>query len=112
MSQFEDKTCYISSFCVSQKDMFESIKRVTGTTDNDWKISHEEHVERFERAKALLASGERRAVGMMMYTRIMYPDGDGDSEAKSSNKLLGLPQEDLDEFTKLGVEAGKSGKKY
>ena len=45
------------------------------------------------------------------YARIFYPNGDGDFESKwgTSNKLLGLPKEDLDEATKRIVEMVDSG---
>jgi len=33
--------------------------------------------------------------------------GDGDASAKSDNALLGLPREDLDEWTKAAIEIGK-----
>jgi hypothetical protein len=36
LSQFRNGSIYISSFRLSQGDMFESVKRVTGTTDADW----------------------------------------------------------------------------
>jgi len=35
LSQFRNDSIYISSFRVSQRDMFESVKRVTGTTEFD-----------------------------------------------------------------------------
>ena len=41
-----------------------------------------------------------------MYTRVFYPDGGGDFEASRGlqNDVLGLPKEDLDEFTKIAVQ--------
>ncbi|KAG8169868.1 hypothetical protein KVR01_000613 [Diaporthe batatas] len=40
-------TLYTSSFLVSQKDMLESVKRVTGTTDADWTVTREDSGERY-----------------------------------------------------------------
>ncbi|KAK4212227.1 hypothetical protein QBC37DRAFT_388956 [Rhypophila decipiens] len=40
-AQYRNKPVYVSSFLVSQRDMFESVKRVTGTVDEDWKITSE-----------------------------------------------------------------------
>ncbi|KAF4618135.1 hypothetical protein G7Y89_g14973 [Cudoniella acicularis] len=38
LSRFKNKRCYMSSFLISQKDMWESVMRVTGTGESDWKI--------------------------------------------------------------------------
>ncbi|KAL9605860.1 MAG: hypothetical protein Q9179_000970 [Wetmoreana sp. 5 TL-2023] len=84
LSQFRNGSIYISSFRVSQRDMFESVKRVTGTTDTDSKIT---------------------------YGRMFFPTGDGDYQSSLGlhNDLLGLPAEDLDEFTAIGVRIGENG---
>ncbi|KAK0111104.1 hypothetical protein ONS95_001481 [Cadophora gregata] len=39
LSKYENKHCYVSSFRVSQKDMFDSVLRVTGTKKEDWTIT-------------------------------------------------------------------------
>lgn len=46
-----------------------------------------------------------------MYSRVFYPNGDGDYEFSRglSNSLIGLPKEDLDEGTKRAVEMVESG---
>lgn len=46
-----------------------------------------------------------------MYTRIFYPNGDGDFESKRclANEALGLEKEELDGATKNAVEMLKSG---
>ncbi|KAL0931551.1 isoflavone reductase family protein [Colletotrichum truncatum] len=96
---------YISSFFVSQLDMFDSVKRATGTTDGDWKISYENTKERWEAGHEALKKGDRTGFSRLMYTRIFYPVGDGDVEHKYglANDILGLPKEDLDEASKEAV---------
>jgi hypothetical protein len=44
-----------------------------------------------------------------MYTRVFYPDGNGDYESSkgTANGLLELPQEDIDEATKIAIERAK-----
>lgn len=44
--------------------------------------------------------------GNFLYGRVFFPDGCGDFESSKGtlNKLLGLPQEDLDEATKRALE--------
>ena len=106
VAQFRNKYCFISSFLVSQKDMFESVLRVTGTSADDWTISYEEHEKRYKSGVELLQQGQRAGFARLLYTRMFYPNGDGNYEASKGldNELLGLPKEDLDEQTKIGIE--------
>jgi len=41
LSQWKNKPFYFASFMVSQRDMLDSIHRVTGPTDKDWEIAYE-----------------------------------------------------------------------
>jgi NmrA-like family len=104
VSQFANGIVYISSFLISQKDMFESVKRVTGTTDADWKISYEESAQRYQDGIEAMKKGDMSGFGKMLYARAMFPNGDGDFSNKLNNNLLGLPKEDLDERTKVAVK--------
>lgn len=106
LSQFKNELVYFSSFKISQQDMFESLLRVTGTKKEDWKISNEPVKERFEKAKSMLQSGDRRAFGIMLYSRFFFPDAPG-IHPSSSNADLGLPEENLDEWTGVAVQMAK-----
>ena len=114
LAQFRNKDVYISSFTVSQKDMFESVLRVTGDKADDWKISHEEHVARYRSGVEMLQSGNRSGFGRLLYTRVFYPDGSGNYEASVGlhNDLLGLPKEDLDEYTRIAIERSKTALQF
>ncbi|KAF3936998.1 hypothetical protein ABW19_dt0209249 [Dactylella cylindrospora] len=107
LKDFENKSCRVKSFHVSQKDMFESLKRVTGTIDADWTISHEPSQERYLRAIEMMKSGDMRGFGMAMYTRGFYPDG-GTTFPETHNAILGLPEEDLDDRTAAAIELAKN----
>ena len=104
LSQFANGPVYISSFLTSQKDMFESIKRVTGTTDADWKISYESSAQRYQDGIDAMQKGDMRGFGKMLYARVLFPNGGGDFSTKLHNEVLGLPHEDLDERTKVAVK--------
>lgn len=106
LSNFKNKFVYVSSFCISQKDMFESVLRVTGTKAEDWKLSYEDSTERYQNAVKVMQSGDMRGFARALYTRVFYPDGSAVYEETPGlqNELLGLPKEDLDEFTKIGIE--------
>jgi hypothetical protein len=105
LAAFKNKFVYISSFCVSQRDMFDSVLRVTGTKEEDWTISHEDSRERYAGGVKAMQSGDMRGFARAMYTRMFYPDGSGVYENLRGlqNELLGLPQEDMDEFTKIAI---------
>ncbi|CAK7215929.1 hypothetical protein SBRCBS47491_002656 [Sporothrix bragantina] len=120
-SFIEPKAAYIKSFHVSQNDMFESLKRVTGTTDADWTIKTESSHDRWANAAKALQSGggveldgvtpmnPQQAFGMTMYSRIFFPGTDGLTDKDMSNNVLGLPEEDLDEWTKEAVRLVETG---
>ncbi|KAK2601756.1 hypothetical protein QQS21_004640 [Conoideocrella luteorostrata] len=107
LSAFLNKGMYIQSFVVTQNDIFDSIKRVTGTTNADWTITQEATKKRYEDSLAQVKSGNMADFSKMLYARSFYPDNPSDISAKVQNKLLGLPDEDLDESTKAGIELVK-----
>ncbi|GKT52175.1 uncharacterized protein ColSpa_12356 [Colletotrichum spaethianum] len=102
---------YVSSFLVSQREMFESLKRVTGTEDGDWDIKHQSSEERWKAGHESLRSGDRSGFSRLMYARIFFPSADGDVENTHGlvNEALGLPKEDLDKATEEGVRLCLSG---
>ena len=106
LSQFANSFVRVSSFLISQKDMFESVLRVSQTKPEDWKISYEKHHERYQSGVDLMKQGEMKGFGRLLYTRVFYPNDDGNYEDKYGlhNDLLGLPTEDLDEWTKVAIE--------
>ena len=114
LSQFRNKMVRISSFTVSQRDIFDSVLRVTGTSADDWKISQEDSPARYKAAAEAMQKGDFSAYVTMMYTRVFFQDGVGNFEASKGldNEVLGLPKEDLDEYTKAAVEYAKAGKLY
>lgn len=110
LTSFKNKAAYVSSFTISQEDMFESVLRVTGDKRSDWKITHTTAKEYFASGHELMKQGNMAGFGRLMYARGFFPA----SAAKSNgnfevarglhNDILGLPKEDLDEFTKIGIE--------
>ncbi|KAM0714884.1 hypothetical protein Q7P37_009349 [Cladosporium fusiforme] len=107
LSKFQNRSAFVGSFHVSQKDMFASVLRVTGTREEDWKVGYESAEARFQRGGELLAQGKMEGFGMLLYARAFYKDGAGDLQAKLNNEELGLPEEDFDEATAVAVERAK-----
>ncbi|KAK2597898.1 hypothetical protein N8I77_012651 [Diaporthe amygdali] len=111
IENWANRAFYASSFLVSQKDMFESVKRVTGTTDADWTISNENSEERYKKGVQDLQKGDVKGFVRLMYTRVFFPNGGGDYESSQGlqNDILGLPKEDLDEATKVAIKMALDG---
>ncbi|KAF9771013.1 hypothetical protein IL306_011362 [Fusarium sp. DS 682] len=103
LSGFFNKPIYLNSFVVSQRDLFESIKRVTGTTDSDWTVTHESTKERYEEGMVQVKRGDMSGFSKLLYARAFFPEDPSNLSAKAQNDLLGLPEEDLDEATKDGI---------
>lgn len=110
IAMFRNCMVYISSFTVNQREMLESVKRVTGTSDEDWTTKSEPAKQRYEDACEALKKGERIAFGRKLYTRYFYEDaGLFEKLHGLDNEKLGLPEEDLDETTKAALELVQSG---
>lgn len=109
LSQFRNKSAYIGSFYVSQKEVFASVLRSTGTSEANWKVRYEPVEERYQRGNKMLTGGDRWGFSVALYARLFYPDGACDLEAKLSNGALGLPKEDLDSATKEALEMVERG---
>ncbi|KAF9871975.1 hypothetical protein CkaCkLH20_10607 [Colletotrichum karsti] len=106
ISDFHNKTMFVSSFKISQRDMLDSIQRVTNTTDNDWRIYNEPTDERYKAGMREMDQGKREGFYKSMYARVFYPSGDADFE--SDGDRLGLPTEDLDESTRYALSLQRS----
>lgn len=107
LSDYRNGMVYISSFAISQRDMLDSIHRVSGTTDKDWTIDREDAKKRWGDGMQELRQPEKGRLGFakLLYSRVFYPDEPGlfQNRAKLANEVLGLPEEDLDECSKKAI---------
>ncbi|KAI0512602.1 NAD(P)-binding protein [Xylaria bambusicola] len=101
LSDFKNKPFRFNSFCVSQRDMLDSVQRAQGTNDRDWDIKSEPSSKRVADGFTEMRQGNRLGFVKAMYSRAFYPSADADYEARhsTSNEILGLPQESLDDTT-------------
>lgn len=106
LEQFRDGHVYVNSFALSQNDMLDSVLRVSGTRREDWNIQKEPVHDRYAAGMAELQKGDQLGFVKVLYSRLFYPDGCGDfSKTKGlQNDALGLPKEDLDEFTRMAMD--------
>ncbi|KAJ6785149.1 hypothetical protein PWT90_04079 [Aphanocladium album] len=121
VSGLRNKALYVSSFLLSQNDMLQSWKRVTGDSDEDWTVEAENSKERFHRGIAMMKSDNaltaRMGAGMASFVRMFFPGGDGNYEHTHllHNESLGLPKESLDgrtAFAKKLVDEGYAAKLF
>ncbi|CAG8305659.1 unnamed protein product [Penicillium salamii] len=109
LESLRNQVIYADSFTVSQKDMLESVFRVTGTTDKDWTITKQSARERYENGVKDMQGGDRIGFVKSLYTRVFFDDGSGDITPKGTlNGVLGLPTEDIDEATQVAIDRSKS----
>ncbi|KAL2846388.1 hypothetical protein BJY01DRAFT_213480 [Aspergillus pseudoustus] len=111
LARYTNGCVYVSSFRLTQGEMFESVKRVTGTTDEDWTITRGSVRDRFLEGQEGLKVHNWKVFTKMLYSRMFFANGDGDYESRREldNAVLGLPVEDLDEATREGIRMGLSG---
>lgn len=117
-----NKPVVISSFLISQLDMFESWKRITGDKDSDWTIEKVPSKERYQQGLEAMKHAQdpmsaRMGAAMASFVRIFFPNGGGDYENTRGldNDKLGLPREDLDKCTvvaKRMVDDGYAAKLF
>jgi len=116
VESWRNKPLVISSFLVSQLDMFESWKRVSGDKDSDWtiekvpsKVRYQQGVEAMQSAQDPMSA--RMGAAMASFVRIFYPNGGGDYENSRGldNDKLGLPKEDFDERTAVAKQMVEDG---
>ena len=98
LEDYRNKIIHISSFKISQRDMFTSLLRVTGTPESDWTISYQPSKERYEQAAEDVKKGDFQAFGRMMYARGFFSGDecplDFDQYGELDNEVLGLVEED------------------
>ncbi len=109
LSQFANGSVFISSFFIDQRDMFASVLRVTGESEDDWTISPENSKDRYEGGNKMYKEGNFAGFVLSAYVKVWFIDGNGAFNYKLHNELLGLPKEDLDPFTKRAIEMARAG---
>ncbi|KAK9241183.1 hypothetical protein V1525DRAFT_422990 [Lipomyces kononenkoae] len=103
LANFKNRSVYISSFTIGQKDMLDSVLRVTGTGLADWKVTHATAKERFQSGLEEFRKGNMAG---------FESDGNFGATRGLHNDILGLPEEDLDEFTKVGIHMSEENQTY
>lgn len=103
LSSYSNQCLYLSSFRTSQRDILSAFQRATGTTDDDWKITHTDVDAFIAEGAEKLAKGNFSGMVNLLYGITMKDGAGGDYEGVEGldNAVLGLPKEDLDESARL-----------
>ena len=106
LSKYRNGFAYISSFFINQHDMLASLQRVTKTSPGDWQISKRPVDEAIKSGHEKVAGGNFMGMIDVLYGTNFKPGAGGDyGETKGlDNKILGLPEEDLDEATGWAID--------
>ena len=104
LAQYQNKSYYYSSFELSQLDIFEAVKRATGTTDADWAITKKDAAKIVEESEPKILAGDWYAEWYRLF--VMFFQGIPGSNFE--NKVVdfrenGLPTEDLDDVIKRAM---------
>ena len=112
LERYKNKHMYVSSFLLSQNDMWAAARRATGTTEQDWTVERKDAAATLQEAQEKIAKGDfLGGLLAVIYVSNWKPALGGNYTAKGlANEHLGLPVEDLDEQTKLALEKAKAGK--
>ena len=91
--------------------MLESVLRVTGADLKDWKVTKVPVKEHYKSGLEEFQKGNRAGFAQLLYSRCFFPESNGNFGAIRGlhNNVLGLPEEDLDEFTKIAVQMSEKG---
>ncbi|KAM0545313.1 hypothetical protein ACHAPJ_011385 [Fusarium lateritium] len=109
LETFRNQPLYVSSFLVNQREILDSVQRVTKTTDLDWDITHESTSERVIIGRDQFSNGDQRGMAKAYYARLHYPGTEAIYEHKLHNNALGLPKEYLDEATRAAIKLSEEG---
>ena len=70
LANFWNEFVYISPLTINQKEMFDSDLRVTGTSPNDWKVTHMPAKEYYHEGVGQLQSGNHVRFVKLLYSRM------------------------------------------
>ncbi|KAF9869760.1 hypothetical protein CkaCkLH20_12803 [Colletotrichum karsti] len=105
LEKYRNKPFYLKSFYISQRDMLDSIQRVTGTTDKDWKIEEPDAAAVVAKAEEDAKKGDHFAGLIAFYVNHMRAGFGGDYNDKVTDlSKIGLEEENLDETVKRVVK--------
>lgn len=105
LAQYKNKSYYVSSFELSQRDIFAGVKRMTGTKDKDWCVTEKDADEIVRDCEIKIKSGDAFSEWYRLFVLFFQGINGSNYEGKSVNfREHGLPREDLDTIVKKAID--------
>ncbi|KAK0937999.1 hypothetical protein LTR29_010447 [Friedmanniomyces endolithicus] len=108
LQHYANNFLYVSSFCVTQKQILQAFQKAKGESEADWKVSQEKTIKQWvqECQEGLKAGNMQAGWGLTM----CYYMGDGmggnyQEKAEKDQKILGLQEESFEEAVKRALKA-------
>ncbi|GAB1730479.1 hypothetical protein NU195Hw_g2073t1 [Hortaea werneckii] len=112
LEYYANNFVYISSLHVTQRELFASAVKATGTSEAEWEVDEGDTVKDWiERCKDMMSRGEMKGAMGLTFAYYLGEGLGGDYQAKAVEdmKVLGLRKGDLDAVVKTEVEKGPMG---
>ncbi|KAH7153291.1 hypothetical protein EDB81DRAFT_855713 [Dactylonectria macrodidyma] len=106
LAAYKNKCFYVSSFYVTQREMLDSVQRVTGTTDEDWVIENKEIAVVASESDEEVKKGNMMAAIPKFYSAHFRQGHGGDYNHKLDLEKFGFAKEDIDTVVKGVVASG------
>ena len=105
LSDFAHRHIYISSFLLSQRDMLGAVQRNTNSSPHQWITQSVSLKAALDSTYQALRQGDHAAALEWISASNFAPGSGSDYAAtrETANKVLGLPEEDLDEATRRAI---------
>ncbi|KAI7251753.1 hypothetical protein KC319_g3167 [Hortaea werneckii] len=112
LEHYGNNFVYISSLHVTQRELFASAVKATGTSEAEWEVDEEDTVKEWiGRCKEMMSRGEMKGAMGLTFAYYLGKGLGGDYQAKAVEdmKVLGLQEGDLDAVVQAEVEKGPMG---
>ena len=104
LARYKNQSYYYSSFELSQRDIFEAVKRATGSEDVDWTITEKDAAQVVLDTEPKIRDGDGYAEWYRLFVMFFQGIPGSNYEDKVVDlQRFGLPKENLDEVVKRAI---------
>jgi len=104
LAKYKNNSFYVSSFELSQQDIFDAIKRATRTKDADWTIIEKDATEIIQECEPKIKAGDGFAEWTKLFVKFFQGMDGSNYEAKAEVlSKSDVPDENLDEVVSKAV---------
>jgi hypothetical protein len=105
LAQYKNTPYYFLSFELSQRDIFEAVKRAIGTTDMEWTITEKDASEIIRESEVKIKDGDGYAEWYRLFVIFFQSiNGSNNEEKVVDLREYGLLKENLDSVVKRAID--------